>query len=519
MLVNEGLLTEAQLRAILSSWLGTLMVDPCVLPPDPAAIAVAPRKHAQREGLLPLLLRDGTLVVLFASPWDRRQMDELRFVSQKTILPLLAAPGTLQPAQDKAYTGYTERMFNPTKSELHEREGAVTKLSAAQLVGDLEQAGQVVDAPEWDVVSESDSAMVRLINSIIEEAVAKRASDIHIESDDEQPKPMKIRLRIDGELRVYLELDARFRFALVGWLKIMASLDISEHRRPQDGKIDFARFGHVAVELRMVTVPTAQGREDVVLRILSAGTALPLNGIGLSPAHLTVLREVVHRPYGLILICGPTGCGKTTTLHSVMSDINSVGRKIWTAEDPIEITHPGLRQVQVNTRIGWTFAAAMRTFLRADPDVIIIGELRDEETARIAVEASLTGHLVLSKLHTNSAPESVPGYWKSGSTRSTFRIRCWACWPSGWCVGCARNAVSPARSLLTSWHIWLGYTADMNRLIGSPLMNSRRRSGDGSRPRWLPWRSSPVTRSCCTARWGARLAIRPASRGEWVFTS
>ena len=157
----------------------------------------------------------------------------------------------------------------------------------------------------------------------------------------------------------------------------------------------------------MVTVPTSQGHEDVVLRLLAGAKPLPLENIGLSQPNLQALRTVVQKSYGLVLVCGPTGCGKTTTLHSVVRDINTAGRKIWTAEDPIEITQEGLRQVQVNPRIGWTFAAAMRTFLRADPDVIMIGEMRDEETARIAIEASLTGHLVLSTLHTNSAPESI----------------------------------------------------------------------------------------------------------------
>ena len=181
----------------------------------------------------------------------------------------------------------------------------------------------------------------------------------------------------------------------------------SEHRKPQDGKIDFARFGGPPVELRVVTVPTSRGLEDVVLRLLAGAKPLTLENIGLSQPNLLALRAVVQKSYGLVLVCGPTGCGKTTTLHSVVCDINTAGRKIWTAEDPIEITQEGLRQVQVNPRIGWTFAAAMRTFLRADPDVIMIGEMRDEETARIAIEASLTGHLVLSTLHTNSAPESI----------------------------------------------------------------------------------------------------------------
>jgi type II secretory ATPase GspE/PulE/Tfp pilus assembly ATPase PilB-like protein len=256
------------------------------------------------------------------------------------------------------------------------------------------------------VVSESDNTLVRLINSLIEEAIAQKASDIHIETEP-APKPVKIRFRLDGELVRYLEVEARFRYALIARIKIMAGMDISEHRKPQDGKIDFARFGGSKTELRVVTVPTNGGLEDVVLRLLAGSKPMPMDGIGLNPQNLVDLRRMALKPYGLILVCGPTGSGKTTTLHSLISDINTDSRKIWTAEDPIEITQAGLRQVQMNPRIGWTFAAAMRTFLRADPDVIMIGEMRDEETARIAVEASLTGHLVLSTLHTNSAPESI----------------------------------------------------------------------------------------------------------------
>lgn len=256
------------------------------------------------------------------------------------------------------------------------------------------------------MVSESDNTLVRLINALIEEAIAQKASDIHIETEA-APKKVKIRFRLDGELVRYLEVESRFRYALVARIKIMAGMDISEHRKPQDGKIDFSRFGGTKTELRVVTVPTTGGLEDVVLRLLAGSTPMPVDSIGLSADNLADLRRMALKPYGLILVCGPTGSGKTTTLHSVISDINTESRKIWTAEDPIEITQPGLRQVQMNPRIGWTFAQAMRTFLRADPDVIMIGEMRDEETARIAVEASLTGHLVLSTLHTNSAPESI----------------------------------------------------------------------------------------------------------------
>jgi type II secretory ATPase GspE/PulE/Tfp pilus assembly ATPase PilB-like protein len=187
----------------------------------------------------------------------------------------------------------------------------------------------------------------------------------------------------------------------------MAGLDISERRRSQDGRINFNEFSPIELELRVVTVPTRDNLEDVVMRLLSATEPLPITRIGLSDSELAQLRTLIRRPYGLILAAGPTGSGKTTTLHSLISEINESGTKIWTAENPIEITQAGLRQVQVNPKIGWDFATVMRAFLRADPDVIMVGEMRDQETAGIAVEASLTGHLVFSTLHTNSAPETV----------------------------------------------------------------------------------------------------------------
>jgi len=188
----------------------------------------------------------------------------------------------------------------------------------------------------------------------------------------------------------------------------MCDLDISERRKPQDGKINFAKFSpQHKLELRVATIPTNNGLEDVVMRILASAKPLPVDRLGLSSENLERLKQAVERPYGMVLCVGPTGSGKTTTLHSALSHINVPERKIWTAEDPVEITQPGLRQVQVNPKIEWTFAKALRAFLRADPDVIMVGEIRDAETASMAVEASLTGHLVLSTLHTNSAPETV----------------------------------------------------------------------------------------------------------------
>ena len=200
----------------------------------------------------------------------------------------------------------------------------------------------------------------------------------------------------------------------------MANLDISEKRRAQDGRINFQQFGPMKLELRVASIPTTEGLEDVVMRVLAAGEPLPLAKLGLRDPVRDEVGKLLERSYGMILVCGPTGSGKTTTLHSLLGVLNAPARKIWTAEDPVEISQAGLRQVQVNARIAWTFAAAMRSFLRADPDVIMVGEMRDAETASMAIEASLTGHLVLSTLHTNSAPETVGACW-NGWTRSVRR--------------------------------------------------------------------------------------------------
>ncbi|HSM20753.1 MAG TPA: GspE/PulE family protein, partial [Rubrivivax sp.] len=253
----------------------------------------------------------------------------------------------------------------------------------------------------------SDNSLVRLINSMILEAHNQGVSDLHVECPAGREK-VRIRFRKDGQMRSYLELPHNYRNALIARLKIMCDLDISERRKPQDGKINFAKFVQgVRLELRVATIPTLGNLEDAVLRLLTSSKPIPLDNLGLSPANLERFKTAIQRPYGMLLCVGPTGSGKTTTLHSAMGHINTPDRKIWTAEDPIEITQAGLRQVQVNPRIDWTFARALRAFLRADPDVIMVGEIRDKETAQVSVEASLTGHLVLSTLHTNSAPETV----------------------------------------------------------------------------------------------------------------
>ncbi|MCW7753718.1 GspE/PulE family protein [Desulfobotulus sp. H1] len=255
-------------------------------------------------------------------------------------------------------------------------------------------------------LSEESSAVVQLVNKVVLDAYAKGASDIHIE-----PYPGKqqthIRIRVDGACSLYQTIPYNYRNAIVSRIKIMADLDIAERRKPQDGKIKFRKYGGRDIELRVATVPTQGGLEDVVMRILAAGEPIPMDKMAFSDRNYEKFIQSIEQPYGIIFVCGPTGSGKTTTLHSALGYINKPERKIWTAEDPVEITQKGLRQVQVMPKIGFDFAAAMRSFLRADPDVIMVGEMRDKETTQIGIEASLTGHLVFSTLHTNSAPESV----------------------------------------------------------------------------------------------------------------
>lgn len=285
---------------------------------------------------------------------------------------------------------------------------ATPKETISAILGQLEaEELEKEEEPSAEpVIHENDSAIVRLANQIILDAYKRGASDIHIEPYGER-REMVIRFRVDGNCHEYLKVPPAYRRALASRLKIMARLDIAERRKPQDGKIK-VRLPERELELRVATIPTAgTENEDVVLRILAASEPIPLDKLRMSERTLREFKRLVEKPYGIILCVGPTGSGKTTTLHSALSYINMPHRKIWTAEDPVEITQYGLRQVQVHSRIGFDFAAAMRAFLRADPDVIMVGEIRDQETAEISISASLTGHLVFSTLHTNSAVEAV----------------------------------------------------------------------------------------------------------------
>jgi len=310
------------------------------------------------------------------------------------------------PKSKLVYRVTTQREFKETLNIFYGAEVIDTGDIGEMLSGleDDEEAG--VEGSGDDLSQAADNELVKLVNKVVIDAYNQGASDIHIESYPGKGKT-EIRFRKDGSLAPYIEVPASYRNAIVARVKIMCDLDISEKRRPQDGKIKFKRFGPLDIELRVATIPTQGGVEDIVMRILAAGEPIPLEKLGLTSHNLETLKVVVSKPYGLFFVCGPTGSGKTTTLHSVLKHLNTPDTKIWTAEDPVEITQKGLRQVQVNKKAGLDFAMVMRAFLRADPDIIMVGEMRDKETVGTGIEASLTGHLVFATLHTNSATESI----------------------------------------------------------------------------------------------------------------
>ncbi|NCP63542.1 MAG: Flp pilus assembly complex ATPase component [Paraglaciecola sp.] len=271
-----------------------------------------------------------------------------------------------------------------------------------------------------DEMSDDAPAVVRLVSRVLHDAKRLNASDIHV--DPEKNAPTRVRMRIDGVCRDITQVPASHHSAVIARIKIMSNLNIAEKRVPQDGKLSFRMNGQL-IEVRVATIPTVAG-EGVVMRILASGGALPIGKMNLSPNNYAMIETMIKKPHGILLVVGPTGSGKTTTLHAILGHINTPEKKIWTAEDPVEITQAGLQQVQVSPKIGFTFANALRAFLRADPDVILIGEMRDKETAHAGIEASLTGHLVLSTLHTNSAPETITRLLDLGLDPVNFSDAC-----------------------------------------------------------------------------------------------
>lgn len=401
LLIRKGLITEEQLIAALAAKFGLPFVDLSTVVPSDAALAAIPQGLATRLQVFPVSLDRRKLVVATSSPTDLTTESILNFSTKCSIELVVSSARQIACAIDTHYLRRVE---------------AVDTLLAS-MKGEGETL-TVEDDDEDRLLFQPDSQVVSLVNRLLVDAYQRRASDIHFEPGPGR-EPLVIRYRIDGECLPAHTISSTFKWAVIARIKILAQLDIAERRRPQSGKI-LLRYHQQKLEYRVEITPLSSGREAAVLRLLVASKPIPLPDLGLMPHNLNRFLELLDKPYGMILCVGPTGSGKTTTLHSALGHINSLQRKIWTAEDPVEITQRGLCQVQVNPKIGFTFAEALRSFLRADPDVIMIGEMRDPETAKIAVEASLTGHLVLSTLHTNSAPETAVRLIEMGMDSFSF---------------------------------------------------------------------------------------------------
>ena len=390
-LVKLGIVPEVELTKYLARSSRMPAVDLSKFEVDPRIIKLIPAELATKHLVLPLKREGRTLTVAVADPTNLGILEDLKFITRYDIFPVLAGEYTLRNVIDKQYDQGDEGM----KNLLDE----VSGLDDIEVVEDKEEdvsaaalAAAVDDAP-----------VVKLINAILTDAVKRGASDIHFECFEHE---LRVRYRIDGALQEVMKPPLKLKAALISRFKIMAQLNIAERRVPQDGRIKL-KIGNKVIDYRVSTLPTLFG-EKVVLRILDKGNlTLDLEKFGIEPSAEKALMEAIMNPYGMVLVTGPTGSGKTTTLYSALSKINNIDVNIMTSEDPVEYNLFGINQVQVRNEIGMTFAAALKAFLRQDPNIIMVGEIRDLETGGIAIKAALTGHLVLSTLHTNSAPETV----------------------------------------------------------------------------------------------------------------
>jgi type IV pilus assembly protein PilB len=390
-LVKLGFVKETDLTRMLARQHKMPAVDLSKFQVDPRIAKLIPGELALKHSVLPLK-RDGrTLTVAMSDPASMSVLDDIKFITRLDIFPVIAGEFTLRNAIEKFYASGEAQMEN-LLAEIDEDSDIEILESENENAADNTGMGLVDEAP-----------VVKLINAILTDALRRGASDIHFECFE---KELRVRYRIDGALQEIMKPPIKMRPALISRFKIMASLNIAERRVPQDGRIKL-KIGNKVIDFRVSTLPTLFG-EKVVLRILDKGNlTLDLGTFGIEPRAERELMEAISNPYGMVLVTGPTGSGKTTTLYSALSKINNIDVNIMTAEDPVEYNLFGINQVLVRNEIGMTFAAALKAFLRQDPNIIMLGEIRDLETGGIAIKAALTGHLVLSTLHTNSAPETV----------------------------------------------------------------------------------------------------------------
>jgi len=384
-LTRLGMMSERALAGHIAEATGLPLIEAAALPNTPVEGANPAYAFLQDARALPVAIRDDRLVVALADPFDRFAVDALAFAFGLPVDRAIGFPGDIESAIDRLYGTDTTP-------------GAGPDASADET--DLERLRDLV----------SDAPVIRAVNRLIADAVAARASDIHVEPAEDR---LVLRYRIDGDLVTQTPLPPSMKSALVSRIKVMAGLNIAERRLPQDGRMRVAVRGN-EIDLRVATAPSIHG-ESVVLRILDrANLALDFETLGFTPAMTERLRAALARPYGIMLVTGPTGSGKTTTLYAAIDELNSDVRKILTVEDPIEYRMSGIIQLQVNPDIGLSFASALRSFLRQDPDVMMVGEIRDQETAQIAVQAALTGHTILSTLHTNTAAGAITRLFDMG---------------------------------------------------------------------------------------------------------
>ncbi|ODW50787.1 MSHA biogenesis protein MshE [Vibrio parahaemolyticus] len=408
-LIDLGFITEKQMLEFLSQQLGLPLIDLGRAPVDADAVQILPEVHARRLRAMVVARNGDTLRVAMSDPADLFTQESLMNLLGEYNLEFIIA-------SERQLISSFDRYYRRTKE-------------IASFAEQLQAEHQDVQSFDYGI-DEADSeevTVVKLVNSMFEDAVQVGASDIHIEPDD---KVLRLRQRVDGVLHETILNEVNIASALVLRLKLMAHLDISEKRLPQDGRFNIKIRGQ-SIDIRMSTLPTQYG-ESVVMRLLNQSSGLrPLEESGLPPELLARLRRQLSRPHGMILVTGPTGSGKTTTLYGALSELNEPGKKIITAEDPVEYRLPRITQVQINSKIDLTFSRVLRTFLRQDPDIILIGEMRDQETVEIGLRAALTGHLVLSTLHTNDAVDSAlrmidmgaPGYLVASAVRAVVAQR------------------------------------------------------------------------------------------------
>ena len=394
-LIKLGFINEEQLIGFLSRQYGVPSITLSQLDIDPTLLRLVPAPIARKYEIIPVRRMGNSLAVAMADPTNVFALDDIAFMTNLQVLPLVASQTAIRKAIDRNYQSKTEAIASVMQD-------ISSDLANVEVVEGEEDTGSKVDVFELKE-SADEAPVVKLVNMVLVDAIQKGASDIHFETYE---KVFRIRFRMDGVLHEMLAPPKRLESAILSRIKIMSNLDIAERRLPQDGRIKL-RYSTREIDFRVSTLPTIFG-EKAVLRILDKDALkLDLTKLGFDPWSLEKFSSVIHQPYGMVLITGPTGSGKTTTLYSAIHTINSPDVNIMTAEDPVEYNLKGVNQVQINESVGRTFAAALRSFLRQDPDVILVGETRDLETAQISIRAALTGHLVFTTLHTNDCPSTI----------------------------------------------------------------------------------------------------------------